>query len=157
MCVFFLLWSVTACWGKGVRGGELMELGATAGLANYCLQGQHQGKSKNQFQTRKPRASFVTGCSWGCWGKEPVRKCTHRTAVCRREQRLGWGGFSLGLRKMAKGCRFIPGWSRRSRMLLSWCWRRGSLQSLPKSCLESVGEMQRGREHGAWCGEEALL
>ena len=44
-CVFVPPWSVTACWGRDVCEGELKELGATAGLANECLQGQHQGKN----------------------------------------------------------------------------------------------------------------
>lgn len=45
MCAFVRLWSVTACWGKALREGELAVLSATAGLASSCLQGQHKGKN----------------------------------------------------------------------------------------------------------------
>lgn len=53
------------------------------------------------------------------------------------------------MRKAAKGYRFIPGWSRRLRTLLSWSMEKNNFLFLPKSCLEKVKGMERGR---AWWG-----
>jgi len=69
------------------------------------------------------------------------------TQNCRWERCLGWGNSSLTLRKKAKVTGLFLVGIRDQGHCSHDGWRKAKFLSLPKSCLEKVEEMQRGREH----------
>lgn len=71
---------------------------------------------------------LLTGCSWGSRGREPVsrvRRFTHTTAVCRREQCLGWGDLKVKIwRKQWKFVDLFLAEVRDQKHYLHGEWRR---------------------------------